>query len=704
MQSVPEGGSMKHARRVIKVARKYRRWRWCVIPVPPKKKGPRLNGWQTLQLDQTEIPEYFGARDNIGILLGKPSKGLVDIDLDSQQAIFLAPYFLPKTKRIHGRKSKPKSHYWYRLRSIPKPQKFCDPDGTCLVELRSTGQQTIVPPSIHPSGEWVRWYVNGPSGRVKNAKLVFAVRRLSAAALISRHWPSTGSRNAASLALAGMLLQAGWDEAEAEDFVSLVAQAADDEEWKSRKTTVQTTQKRIDKGKKAIGRPRLAKLLGTSVVDRACEWLGIGRLPNFPERVRGAEGVWPKPLSKRAYYGLVGAIVRAIGPTTEADEAGLLLQFLICFGNAIGRSAHFRVGAAKQHTNMFGVLVGRTAKARKGTSWAEIQRLFECADGVWAKRCVLPGGIGSGEALIWAVRDPTEKRAKSKKVSRHARDTTKIVDEGVEDKRLLVIETEFASPLRVIHREGNILSGTIRCAWDKGDLSNLTKQSPARATDAHISMIGHITREELLREFSTSEGNNGFANRFLWICVRRTKFLPLGGRLQAKTFLALISGLQRALAFGRKAGELRFMKRAKRLWCRVYPKLGADVPGLLGAITSRAEPQVLRLSMIYALLDCSVFISKEHLRAGLAVWRYCEDSARYIFGDAFGDFVVDTILRHLRRRAKGLTRTDIREVFSRNRSETEISNALRVLEENSLARCVREETGGRPSERWFAGL
>ncbi len=253
-----------------------------------------------------------------------------------------------------------------------------------------------------------------------------------------------------------------------------------------------------------------------------------------------------------------------------------------------------------------------------------------------------------------------------------------------------------------MRREGNILSSTIRSAWDKGDLANLTKQLSARATGAHISIIGHITREELLRELSAAEGNNGFANRFLWVYVRRTQFLPLGGRLPEKTFRALLGRLQDAMAAARKKSELRFTKEAKKVWCKVYPKLGAEVPGLLGAITSRSEPQVLRLSLLYALLDRSSFITRKHLRAALAVWRYCEDSARYIFGDSFGDFVVDAILRRLRKSAEGLTRTEIREIFSRNRSETEISNALRVLEENGLATCVREETAGRPSERWFA--
>jgi hypothetical protein len=651
----------------------------------------------------SEAKVYFDGQSNIGILLGEASKGLVDVDLDCEQAILLAPhFFLPETERIHGRKSKPNSHFWYRCTPTAAPRKFCDDDNSCLVEIRSNGQQTIVPPSVHPSGEIMRWFAKGSFRRVDEGALVSAVNRLSAATLLSRHWPNQGSRNDAALALAGMLLQAGWDDAEAEGFISLVAQAAGDEESKARKGAARITRKRIDKGSNFTGGPRLEKLLGAAVVDRACEWLDIGKL-SIPAVVeRSQEADWPEPLSKRAYWGLAGDIVQALGPITEADEPGLLVQFLICFGNSIGRSPYFRVGPAEQHSNLFGVLVGRTAKARKGLSWNEIERFFEHADRVWRGRCLQPGGLASGEGLVWAVRDPIEKKAKPKKGVRQDQGITTIVDEGVEDKRLLVIETEFASSLRVIRRKGNTLSAIIRRAWDKGDLGNLVTKSSVRATGAHISIIGHITREELLREISAAEGNNGFANRFLWVCVRRTQFLPLGGKLPKKTSRVLLNRLQDALSAARKKGELRFSKQAKNLWYQVYPKLAQEVPGLLGAITSRSEPQVLRLALLYALLDRSPFVAKNHLRAALAVWRYCEDSSRYIFGDSFGDFVVDLILRRLRRNAKGLTRTEIREIFSRNRSETEISNALRVLEEYSLATCVREETGGRPSERWFA--
>jgi hypothetical protein len=689
-------------RSAIFAARRYLRWGWQVVPVPSQQKAPRRKGWQNLRLRRSEVAEYFDDADNIGILLGEPSRGLLDVDLDCEEAIFLASFFLPHTRRIHGRKSKPASHFWYYGNPIPSPEKFCDTDGTCLVEVRSTGQQTNVPPSIHPSGERLFWKTKGRPGRVTGDELILAVKRLAAATLIARHWPKRGRRHDTTLALAGTLLREGWGEIEVGEFVSLVAQAAADEEWRARKATARTTRKRLDEGGVATGRPRLGELLGTEVVERVCEWLGIGRLPTSPTHVRTTEAEWPEPVGKRAYHGLAGDVVRAIGPITEADEAGLLVQFLISFGNAAGRNARFRVGHAEHHVNLFGVLVGRTAKARKGTSWAEIEYSFESADRVWAGRCLLPGGLASGEGLIWAVRDPTEKKVRPPKGGKQDQDITKTVDEGIEDKRLLVLETEFASPLRIIRREGNILSAVIRRAWDKGNLSNLSKHSPARATGAHISIIGHITREELLREFSAAEGSNGFANRFLWVCVRRSKLLPLGGRLSDKTSRALISRLQQALAFARKAAEMRFTKQARILWCKSYAKLSEEIPGLLGAITSRAEAQVLRLSMIYALLDSTILINRKHLRAAVAVWRYCEASARYVFGDALGEHVADTILRRLRTNRNGLTRTEIREIFSRNRSEGEINNALRVLLEHGLAHCVREDTGGRPSERWSA--
>jgi hypothetical protein len=251
-------------------------------------------------------------------------------------------------------------------------------------------------------------------------------------------------------------------------------------------------------------------------------------------------------------------------------------------------------------------------------------------------------------------------------------------------------------------REGSTLSPLIRQAWDTGDLRVLTKNSPAKATGAHISIIGHITRDELLRFLTSTETANGFANRFLWVCAKRSKLLPEGGQIQEVDFSAIIQRLTNVANAGQNAGELLRDEAARKIWSEVYPALSEGKMGMFGSATSRAEAQVLRLALVYAVLDRAWAIAEEHLLAALAVWDFCEASARYIFGDALGNPEADKILQALRAAANGLTRTEIRDLFERNRSTTEINVALTALDERGLARRVSEVTAGRPIERWIA--
>jgi hypothetical protein len=307
-------------------------------------------------------------------------------------------------------------------------------------------------------------------------------------------------------------------------------------------------------------------------------------------------------------------------------------------------------------------------------------------------------GLSSGEGLIWAVRDPIYKYDMENK-------TQKIVYPGVSDKRLMVLEAELASSLRVMRRETNTLSPVIRNAWDTGALRILTKNSPAVATDAHISIIGHITKDELIRHLDRTEMANGFANRFLWVCAQRSKCLPEGGRIDASTLSSLSSlssRLRGALDAGLRIGEMRRSEAARELWHEVYPALSEGGLGLFGAITSRAEAQVMRLSCIYALLDASEIVDFPHLRAGLAVWGYCEQSCRYIFGELLGNPLADRILQALHGSPGGLNRSQISQLLGRHEDATAINNALRSLLEQNLARCETIRTPGRSEERWYA--
>jgi hypothetical protein len=412
---------------------------------------------------------------------------------------------------------------------------------------------------------------------------------------------------------------------------------------------------------------------------------------------------WPGPLKPQAFHGIAGEIVAAIEPHTESDPAALLVQALVAFGSVAGRNAYFVVGGDRHAANLFCCLVGATAAGRKTSGWGCVRHVLREVDPAWASNRIL-GGLSSGEGLIWAVRDPIEKQqALREKGTGHITGyETVIEDHGIEDKRLLVLETEFASPLKVMGREGSTLSPIMRQAWDSGDLRVLTKNSPAKATDAHISVVAHITRDELTRLLTVTDAANGFSNRFLWVCSRRSKHLPDGGRLRDVNFTKLVSSLTEAVSFAQKVGELRRNDDASAIWHDVYPTLSDGRPGVFGSATSRAEAQVLRLSLIYAVLDCSRTVAREHLLAALAVWEYCENSARYIFGDRLGNPVADLISKSLRSTPEGLTRTEIRDLFDRHKSAVEIDVALAYLEENGLARRVSEKTGGRSAECWIA--
>ena len=210
------------------------------------------------------------------------------------------------------------------------------------------------------------------------------------------------------------------------------------------------------------------------------------------------------------------------------------MQVLVGFGNIIGRGPGWRVEGDFHATNEYVVIVGDTAKARKGVSFKRVRQLLERVDDTWARERIA-NGLSSGEGVVWHVRDATTKRRKAKRNEVLRRDVdddgyvVEVDDPGVTDKRLLVQEGEFAQALKVMSREGNTLSPALRVLWDRGDHGTLTKNSPVRTTGALVSIIGHITADELRFGLTESERANGFANRFLFVCARRSKSLPFGG-------------------------------------------------------------------------------------------------------------------------------------------------------------------------------
>lgn len=298
----------------------------------------------------------------------------------------------------------------------------------------------------------------------------------------------------------------------------------------------------------------------------------------------------------------------------------------------------------------------------------------------WAAGRVV-SGLSSGEGLIW-----------------HLRDT----DHGpAPDARLMVLEPELASVLKAASREANTLSPVLRNAWDGKSLQVITKHDPARASDAHVSIVGHITADELLRHISATEAANGFLNRFLIIAVRRGRLLPEGGNLDHTALAPLVARLAEVIAINRVTSRLGLDEEARAIWWDLYPTLSAGRPGMLGAICGRAEAHVVRLALIYALLDDRHgLISADHLRAALALWDYAARSAAFVFGDSLGDPIADEINRAIAEHPNGLTRSQIRDLFARNRPKAQIDRALHLLAGAGAVDRHVLDGPGRPTEVW----
>jgi phage/plasmid primase-like uncharacterized protein len=411
------------------------------------------------------------------------------------------------------------------------------------------------------------------------------------------------------------------------------------------------------------------------------------------KRARSPE--WPEHLAEEAYYGLAGEIVRAIEPHTESDPAAILIQTLAAFGALVGRGPHVPVEGDQHHGNLFALITGRSSKARKGTSLGRVRSLFAPIEG-WPKNVE---GLSSGEGLKFAVRDPVRKLEKDK-----AGFVTEVeTDAGVTDKRILVVESEFAQVLRQCARPGNTLSATIRSAWDSGNLQTLTRNDPITATGAHVCLIGHITAEELRAELTATDSANGFANRFILMAAERSKRLPFGGDdLDPDVRADLTSRLARAAGAAKQRGVMRLTSAARDAWEAAYAVLSEGQSGLLGAVTARAEAQTLRLALLYALMDEAREIDRPHLFAALAVWERAEASARFVFGSALGDRIADAILRALRAAQGGMTRTQISGLFHKNETAERIGAGLALLESTGLAHSRKADGPGRHAEIWEA--
>jgi DNA polymerase I-like protein with 3'-5' exonuclease and polymerase domains len=345
-----------------------------LVPVPlrPRTKKPYLPEWEKLRLTDYKVIGEFTDGGNVGLLLGEASGGLIDVDLDSPQAVAAALHLLPPTGMKWGRPGL-RSHWGYVVDNPPRKaaEEFKDPTGAPLLELRSTDGQTVVPPSVlpekvntetheveRPAGPCV-WHEHGEAARLPIAELTAAVKALAAAALLARHWKH--KRHDLAMALSGGLLRAKWPVERVGRFINAVCAAANDEEPDNRVTTAADTAAKLEAGENTTGWPKLAGLLGVhgdAIVKQVWNWLGIQPTPRGPTPTIGTVGgkADPKPFRYVPLPEWVpfpvdclpdpwAEFTRQGAKSLKCDPAYVALPIISVLAGAIGNTRRVHVGA-----------------------------------------------------------------------------------------------------------------------------------------------------------------------------------------------------------------------------------------------------------------------------------------------------------------------------------------------------------------------
>ncbi len=407
---------------------------------------------------------------------------------------------------------------------------------------------------------------------------------------------------------------------------------------------------------------------------------------------------WPSSPMIALRHGVLGDLMPRLEPATEADPVALLTTFLVAFGNAAGRGPHAMVSGATRHgINLFAGIVGRSGKGRKGSGLDLALMPIREGDPAWATDRIV-SGLASGEGVVHAIRDPVVKNEPIREGKNIVDYAPVVVDEGVADKRLLVVESELGAALRACRREQSTLSPMLRLAWDGGKLRTLSKNSPEVATDPHVGLIGHIVVEELRKLMSDADVYGGLANRFLWILSRRSRLLPDGGELDDLGDLP--ARLAALLAQAKATERMRRTPAASSLWAHEYARL-TSVPetGIVGAALGRGEAITLRLSMVFALLAGRREIDEPDLRAAIDLWEYGAASARIIFGGK-GDTPLEARVLAVVRAQPGIGRSAIARALGGKVPARELVDALGRLRDAGTITATTTRTGGRPAETW----
>jgi putative DNA primase/helicase len=242
------------------------------VSLKSKRKEPIGLAWQ----ENPSLPEavYHASKingHNVGLINGSLS-GIVDVDLDCREAKHLASALLPKGLAAFGHSGNDRGHILYRVNDAGGTRQYqCPETGETLVELRSNGSQTMIPPSIHPSGHRLQFtFLDDTATALEFSELQVQVRKIAALSLIAKHW-NVGIRHSLALGVAGLLMKTGYEEAQVKKIISGICEVTADEELNDRLRAVESTFEQPLEN--VAGLTQIEELLGAKLTKRVSDWL-----------------------------------------------------------------------------------------------------------------------------------------------------------------------------------------------------------------------------------------------------------------------------------------------------------------------------------------------------------------------------------------------------------------------------------------------
>lgn len=351
---------------------------------------------------------------------------------------------------------------------------------------------------------------------------------------------------------------------------------------------------------------------------------------DHPEDVAPPHRNAPQP-DPECLYGLIGEVARAGSDGTETNAYAIAANFMAYLSCAVGRGVYLPIGNTRHHARLFCLHIGRSGRGRKGDAVSLVLRIDEALrtmDDAFAPQ-VHRGGLSTREGLAALIHDGY----------RQGRQEVP----AIEDKRLWVVESEFANVLHQGRRDGNTLSSALRDCWDGVDLKPATKSNRVFASNPHVCLSGAISPSELTGLMNARELTNGFANRFLMIWAERTRMLPFPKETPLATVERLALETLEVLTFVRadRHGDRNPLRmdlspQAQWRYGQLYRGELNDDPGdgVIGSLLERRAPMLLRLAMLMALTDLQTRIDAQHIDAAMAWVRHATASIRFVFVSA----------------------------------------------------------------------